>query len=65
MPSDSGAGDDRTVITIGYIGDPKKNRGLEQAVRMLQELHPDAEIVTERMDPLPACNSAAPPTKKE
>lgn len=46
-------GKDRTVITLGYSGDPAKNRGLEQAIDMLKAKYPDAEIVTRRVDATP------------
>lgn len=41
---DTGAGESKTVITLGYCGDRAKNRGLEQAIEFLKVKYPGAEI---------------------
>lgn len=40
-----------TRIRIGYLGERSKNRGLDQAIAMLQAKYPGAEIVAEEIKP--------------
>lgn len=44
-------GAERTVIRIGYMGDRAKNRGLEDAIRMLRAKYPGVEIVEVKIEP--------------
>lgn len=50
-------GAERTVIRIGYMGDRAKNRGLEDAIRMLRAKYPGVEIVEVKIEPGPKASA--------